>query len=419
MKTYTISVKNQTIRGELQLPASKSISNRLLIIRALCGCNPEIMNLSRADDTVLLARILQEISAQSRPDAVREFDTANAGTVMRFLTAYLSMKHGKWVLTGIERMKQRPIGELVEALKSIGASIDYLAKPGYPPLLIRGSALTGREVTIDPGVSSQFTSALLLIAPSLPAGLRIIFRGQPVSSPYVSMTAGLLEHFGIRVKTGKRSIRVFPGKYKARPYRVANDWSAAAFWYEAASLAGEADLLLTGLDHNNLQGDEVLADIYRNFGVETRFTDKGVRLTSFRKRIDGFYFDFTDYPDIAQAVISTCVGLGIRGRFEGLQSLKIKETDRLRAIKNEIEKLGFSGEIVARGDVMTALEIRPVKPVQHEGLTFASYGDHRMAMSLAPLALKLGSLRIQNPDVVVKSYPDYWDHLRLTGFDVR
>jgi 3-phosphoshikimate 1-carboxyvinyltransferase len=418
MKSIVISKPDKILKGSIQLPASKSISNRLLMIRALCGHDFKINNLSDADDTLLLQKLLEIILHGNPRKKVTELDAGNAGTVVRFLTAYLSMMPGKWLLTGSERMKQRPIGILAEAMKNLGASIDFLSKPDYLPLLIKGGNLSGSEVTIDSGVSSQFTTALLLIAPYLPDGLILHLKGKQVSLPYAQMTIQLMQLFGSKVKQGKTRIHIGAGAYTTHDYTVESDWSAAAFWYEAAVFADEVDLELTGLRFDSLQGDSVLPVIYHNFGIMTEFTDRGIRLTKTKKKIDGFYFDFTDYPDIAQAVIVTCAGIGIRGRFEGVQSLQIKETDRLRAMKSEIEKFGGQVTFSREGTLITTLEIKPAKPNFPGDLTFESFKDHRTAMSLAPLVLKTGKIRILNPEFVVKSYPRFWEHLTSVGFDI-
>lgn len=419
MKSIIISKPDKILKGSIRLPASKSISNRLLMIRAICGNDFTINNISKAEDTLLLQKLIEVVLCRNSRKKIVELDASNAGTVMRFLTSFLSMRPGKWVLTGSERMKQRPIGILADAMNDLGASIDFLSKPGYPPLLISGRELFGKELTIDPGVSSQFTTALLLIAPYLAEGLVLNLKGKSVSSPYAAMTIKLMQLFGAKIKQGKTRIHVKPGIYEPRDFTVEADWSAAAFWYEAAVFAEEVDLELNGLLFESMQGDAVLPAIYQNFGINTDFTDHGIRLTKRNKKIEGFYFDFTDFPDIAQAVIATCAGMGIRGRFEGVQSLQIKETDRLRAMKNEIEKLGihivFSGE----GDLLSAIEIKPTKPAFPGGLTFETYHDHRTAMTLAPFAFKTGTLKILNPDVVAKSYPCFWAHLKSVGFEIQ
>jgi 3-phosphoshikimate 1-carboxyvinyltransferase len=419
MKSIIISKPDRSLTGILQLPASKSISNRLLIIGALSGTGSSFGNLSDAGDTVMLIKHLETIHAGNTRKKVIELDAGNAGTVIRFLTAYLSMKPGKWVLTGADRMKQRPIGVLVEALRELGASIEYLAKPGYPPLLITGTKLHGGEVTIDSGISSQFTTALLLIAPYMADGLVLHLKGRPISTPYAAMTLKVMQMFGVTVKQTRTNIRILPGTYVHRPFIVESDWSAAAFWYEAAVFAEDPDIELRGVFPQSLQGDAILPSLFQNFGIRTEFVGEGIRLTRIRKRIDGFYFDFTDYPDIAQAVIATCAGLGIRGRFEGLQSLRIKETDRLLAMKNEIGKLGVQITFTGKNELITAVEIKPGKPLFPEGITFETYGDHRTAMTIAMFVLKSGSLKIMNPDVVEKSYPTFWDDLQSVGFTIR
>ena len=418
MKSIVISKPDKILRGSIRLPASKSISNRLLMIRALSGIDFTINNLSEAEDTLLLQKLIANVLNGNGRKKAMELDVALAGTVMRFLTSWLSMKPGKWVLTGSERMKQRPIGILVDALRHLGASIDYLAKPGYPPLLIRGTELHVNELIIDPGVSSQFSTALLLIAPYLPDGLILVLKGKAVSSTYVKMTIRLMRSFGAQIKEGKTRIHVKSGLYTPGDFKVESDWSAAAFWYEAAVFADEVDLVLLGLQQDSMQGDSILPVVYQNFGIITEFTPEGIRLTKIRKKIDGFYFDFNDYPDIAQAVIATCAGIGIRGRFEGVQQLQIKETDRMRAMKNEIEKLGIQVAFFGESDLITAVEIKPTKLAFPVGLAFETYGDHRMAMALAPFALKTGTLKILNPDVVVKSYPQYWKDLQMVGFEI-
>ncbi|MCK9202941.1 MAG: 3-phosphoshikimate 1-carboxyvinyltransferase [Bacteroidales bacterium] len=415
MKAILVSCPSKVLKGKLVLPASKSISNRLLLIRALSGEDFTIHNISEADDTRLLQKLLEEIRTY-KGNRVLEMDTANAGTVMRFLTAYLAARPGKWMLTGSERMKQRPIAVLAEALNNLGAAIDYLAKIGYPPILIKGQPLTGKEVTIDAGISSQYSTALLLVAPYLPSGLILHQEGTVVSTPYIRMTTRLMQYYGARIKTGKQRIAILPGVYKSRDFTIEADWSAASFWYEAAAFAEDVDLQLNGLFPNSLQGDDILPAIYQNFGIKTEFNDQGIHLTRVRKKVDGFYFDFTDFPDIAPSVITTCAALGIRSRFEGLRSLRIKETDRLRALKNELEKLGLDILVSAPGDVMPSLEFNSFQPGFRTDLTFETYGDHRMAMTFAPLALKMGSIRIMDPDVVVKSYPCYWEHLQELGF---
>ncbi len=420
MKTLTVATGKKSLSGTVRLPASKSISNRVLMIRALSGEDFPLDNLSEADDTALFAELLGAVRNR-RGDAVCELDTGNAGTVMRFLTAMLSLKPGTWVLTGSDRMRQRPIAVLVEALNTLGADIEYLAKPGYPPLLVKGRRFRGGELLVDAGISSQYISALMMIAPLLEGGLTLRYSNRPVSLPYIRMTSKLMKTFGVRSSTQKNGISVPEGTYAPAPFTVEADWSSAAFWYEAASLAAGAEILLPGLVENSLQGDSVLPGIFQNLGVETAFTPDGVRLKTNLKPAEGFFFDFTDHPDLAPAVITTCAALGIRGRFEGLNSLRIKETDRIAALKAEYEKLGVKVESAEVTDMLQSIEIAPRSgnlPNPHAMPLFETYGDHRMAMTFAPLALLLGPVRISNPDVVTKSYPGFWKEMVRLGFEV-
>jgi 3-phosphoshikimate 1-carboxyvinyltransferase len=418
MKIITVSKKNKVLKGRIRLPSSKSLSNRLLMIRMMAPEPFRIHNQSDADDTLLLEDLLQQVRNKKTSRPQMEIDTANAGTVMRFLTTYLSMIPGKWILTGSERMKQRPIGVLVDAIRSLGAEIEFLGKIGYPPLMIKGRPLKGGEIMVDPGISSQFVSALLLISPSLPGGLTIRMQGQPVSTPYIMMTLRLMKYFGIDLKRDKNRIMIRESVYTAKDFMVESDWSSASFWYEAATLADEVDLFLEGLRINSLQGDSVLADIYQNFGINSEFSKEGVRLTRVKKKLDGFYFDFTDYPDIAPAVITTCAALGLRGRFEGLKSLHIKETNRVKALENEFRKLGIVLNQDLRADQTQTIEFFNPRLKSGGDTRIDSYGDHRIAMTFAPLAMQLGSIKIENPEVVSKSYPQFWDHLSSLGFEL-
>jgi 3-phosphoshikimate 1-carboxyvinyltransferase len=418
MKTITVNKKDKILKGRLKLPSSKSLSNRLLIIQALSKNGFEIKNLSEADDTFLLRNLLQEIRSKRSSQSFAELDTSNAGTAMRFLTAYLTLIPGKWILTGSDRMKQRPIGVLVEAMRSLGAEIEYLGKLGYPPLMIKGKPLNGGEIKVDAGISSQFISALLLIAPILPGGLSIWLQGQTVSFPYIDMTLHLLNYFGIETGKERNKIIVPEASIKGKKFTVEADWSAASFWYEAAALADEVDLILEGLRKDSLQGDAILVDIFRNFGVMSEFLKNGVRLTKVKKKLDGFFFDFTDYPDIAPAVITACAALGIRGRFEGLKSLRLKETNRIRALEYEFKKLGLHLNPDSPSDLLPMIEFSNPQLKSNNDLRIATYGDHRMAMTFAQLALKLGSIKIEDPDVVSKSYPLFWEHLSSMGFEL-
>jgi 3-phosphoshikimate 1-carboxyvinyltransferase len=402
------------------LPSSKSISNRLLIIQALTSPEFTLSHLSESDDTKLLEDLLKKIRENQGHSFMTELDTANAGTVMRFLSAYLSMVPGKWVLTGSERMKQRPIGILVDSLKSMGAQIDYLAQLGFPPLLIHGTHLTGREIIVDPTISSQFVSALIMTGPKIPGGLTLHLSGPPVSFPYVKMTTGLLKKFGINIVQDRSRIVIPEGNYIPMDYTIESDWSAAAFWYEAAALAETVDLELIGLTRESIQGDSIISDIFSAFNVVTEFTEKGIHLSKSSNTVPGntFKYNFSDHPDIAPAVITTCTMLGLHGVFTGLKSLQIKETDRLIALKSEYEKIGITAETYTTGNLIPAMEIGAGPYTCPAGLQIKTYGDHRMAMTFAPLAILNGEIRIENPEVVTKSYPGFWNDLSSVGYTV-
>jgi 3-phosphoshikimate 1-carboxyvinyltransferase len=418
MNLIRLRKSNKELKGTLQLPASKSISNRLLIIRALSESDFEINNLSESSDTVLLGKLLTDIKTVRHDQGLTELNTGNAGTAMRFLTAYLAMSAGNWVLTGNARMKHRPIGILVDALKPLGASIEFLGALGYPPLLIKGRTLKGGEIVVDPGISSQFVSALLMVAPKIPGGMILHLSGPPVSYPYVNMTIRLMADFGVNVKRERSYLKIPECGYHNHSYTVEADWSAAAFWYEAAALSGEVDLYLTGLKKESLQGDAVLADLYQCFGVYTEFLETGIHLVKAKARQEFCSFNFADFPDIAPAVITTCAVLGMSGKFSGLKNLKIKETDRVLALQTEYAKMGISIETNLEANLSSGLEFVPANIEVPSGIRFKTYDDHRMAMTFAPLAIMSGEVLIESPEVVEKSYPGFWTDLATLGFEI-
>ena len=416
MKTIKIVKPDRTLKGRINLPSSKSISNRLLIMQALSGEEFTIDNLSRAEDTLLLQKLITKITAfASQQDAV-EIDCMNAGTDLRFLTALLAIKPGRWVLTGTDRMKQRPVKELVENLKQLGANIEYLGNFGFPPLLIKGRSLKSGELHITAGVSSQFVSALLMIGPYLPEGLTLHLKGDVVSEPYIDMTVKLMKECGNKIKKWKHKIQLEAGSYSCKQFTVEADWSAASFWYQAAALADKVNLELPGLYEKSLQGDSMIASAFTVFGVKSHFATSPftLHLSKQSGHLEGFYYDFTHHPDLALPIIATCAALGLRGRFEGLKSLVIKESDRIRSLATGLQKLGCKLN-VPTGEY-PVIEIQPSKLVAKPEIVIDTYRDHRMAMTFAMLALKTGSIRIADPDVVAKSYPGFWDDLETFGF---
>lgn len=389
------------------LPASKSISNRILIMNALANGGGLVSNLAKCDDTDVL------VAALSSDGTV--FDIGAAGTAMRFLSAYLANKEGEWVTTGSARMKERPIRILVDALNSVGADVSYLENDGFPPLRISGKPLDGGVIELDGGVSSQYISALLMIAPVMKNGLVLRLTGNVISKPYIKMTLSLMRQFGIASSWNGNEIKVERQDYKPIDFTVESDWSASSYWFQICALAeGSAEILLPGLFCDSVQGDSAVVNIFENLGVSSVFEKDGLLLKRDRKVAEFFEYDFVEQPDLAQTVVAACCALGVTFNFEGLQSLKIKETDRIAALIAELRKFGYvlfepkEGALAWNGERCEA----DAKPV------VKTYKDHRMAMAFAPLAVKFGEVCIDDPAVVSKSYPEYWTHLRNFGFDL-
>ncbi len=382
------------LNGELTITGSKSETNRLLILQKLFPAI-SVVNSSNSDDSVVLKKALEK-----EKELV---DIGHAGTAMRFLTAYFAtQKNTEKILTGSHRMQNRPIGILVDALRSIGADIEYLGKEGFPPLKIKGKKLVGSTISIDGSVSSQYVSALLLIAPTLPRGLTIDFKGKITSKPYIEMTLQLLKEIGVKSQWKDNSIKVFPCDTVAeKEMIVESDWSSASYFYSMVALQPHSSVTLGAYKKNSLQGDAVLATIYKKLGVETTFTNNKIQLKHIGTSLRKLNLDLSNAPDIAQTIVVTCFGLGVPCVLTGLHTLKIKETDRLVALKNELEKLGATVMIT---DDTLILEKRTQII---ENVTISTYDDHRMAMAFAPLATKV-PINIENEEVVSKSYPDFW-----------
>jgi 3-phosphoshikimate 1-carboxyvinyltransferase len=411
MKSLTLRHSTGILRGTVSLPLSKSECNRLLIISALSGKHFDTLPVSEAEDSQTLQRL---IDAAKKDDQGNVFDVGAAGTTMRFLTAYFSITPGVRILTGSERMKERPIGELVNALRQLGAQIEYTEREGYPPLKITGKRLSGGEVTMSGNVSSQFVTALLLIAPVLHNGLVIRFTDDVVSVPYINMTMRLMERYGAAALWHDDVLSVSPQAYSAdeTPLTIEPDWSAAAPWFAMAALAKEADILLTGLHENSLQGDRVLADLAPFWGISATFESNGLRLQKKNGHCLNFAFDFEDCPDIAQSVSVIAAGLRMPSLLNGLQTLRIKETDRIAALQTELGKLNMR---TTASDQSLDISETPPLPAS---VTIDTYKDHRMAMAFAPLALRMNGLCINDPDVVRKSYPGFWEEMKKMGFEI-
>lgn len=409
-----LSHPSKSLSGTVQLTGSKSESNRALIIQALSGGNITINNLSAAADTAALQQALQLSASAQEADSPTVIDIGPAGTAMRFLTAYLAITPGGYRLTGSERMKQRPIGILVDALRELGAHITYQGVEGYPPLDIRGDFVQQtQQVSVRGNVSSQYLSALLLIAPCLPQGLELQIEGELTSRPYLTMTLDLLGEAGIQHGWDGHTITVPQQPIAPCTLTVEPDWSAASYWYSMVALAKEADLYLPNLKRNSLQGDAAISEIMVHFGVASSFENGGlhIRKAAPSQLSDTDVLDFTECPDLAQTVIVCAAALRQDLSFTGLHTLKIKETDRIAALQTELGK--FGARLTAEGDVYRLC----TKSLHHPGaLAIDTYEDHRMAMSFAPLGLLYDQIQINEPGVVEKSYPDFWKHLKQQGF---
>jgi 3-phosphoshikimate 1-carboxyvinyltransferase len=413
MTTYRLTAPER-LDATIELPASKSISNRALIIYALSGGQIVPENLSDCDDTEVIIEALRHMPA--------EIDIKAAGTAMRFMTAYLSLTPGTHVLTGTERMKHRPIGTLVDALLKLGADIEYVGEQGYPPLRITGSKLQGGDLEMDGSISSQYISALLLIGPMLERGLSLHLTGDIISRPYIDLTLWMMGEFGAHAEwTSADTITVEPQPYKPRDYFIENDWSAASYWYEMVAMSDdpEATVRLTGLTDGSKQGDSVTRYIFSLLGVKTVFQTKkqGVPQTVTLRRngrcVPRLEYDFVNSPDLAQTFVVTCLAKGIPFCFKGLATLKIKETDRIEALKRETRKLGFVVE--SRNDSELLWDGERCEPT---GDPIDTYEDHRMALAFTPFALKRQGLLINNPLVVSKSYPKFWEDIKGAGFRI-
>lgn len=417
-KNALVSFKGtKNINTEIQLTGSKSECNRALIISALSKKLVKVENLSNAADTVTLNGILNNLEEELEVEIEesKTVDVGPAGTAMRFLSAYLSAKNGNFLLTGTERMKQRPIGILAEALRTIGADISYAEADGFPPLNITGPLnQKTAEVKIKGDISSQYISALLMIAPILPQGLTLEIEGELTSKPYVDMTLDMLAEVGIEHSWNGNSISIKPQVFKPGTLVVEPDWSAASYWYSIAALADEAEISLPALKEKSLQGDSQIKNIMKIFGIATSKTDNGIAISNLGLSLDTKeVLDLKTCPDLAQTIVVIAAALGKNMAFTGLETLKIKETDRIAALQNELAKIG-----------VTFTEDNLVYTLNTDNLhfpdkvTFATYEDHRMAMAFAPLALLINEVEIEEMQVVEKSYPYYWEDLKKAGFDV-
>lgn len=410
-----ITSVNKDFDISVGLVGSKSESNRALMICHYAGLEPAICNLSAADDTNLTIELLKKIDNQieRKQNSYREIDCQNAGTVFRFLTTALALKPGKWLLTGSERMRKRPVKDLVDALRQLGADIEYQDNEGFPPLLINGGNLKGGDVSVNISKSSQYASSLLLAAPVFKNGLRLHLEGELTSLPYIDMTIEIMSEYGAKVRRNNRDVFVEHSDYQNVKYTVESDWSAASYWYEMVALSRNGRVFLENLKMNSVQGDKIVAGVFERFGVISHEKRNGVLIEKSGKLIDNdLEFDFVNTPDLFPAVVATCAGHGVNATFTGLKNLAIKESDRISVMVSELRKIGAEFEKIS-DDILKIKLLRDLKLFSEENpVVFDSHDDHRIAMSLASLAMKIGAVEMKNAEAVSKSYPNFWVEFR-------
>lgn len=397
------------IEGEIDLPASKSISNRVLLLNALCATPGRLSNLAQCDDTDAV------LSALAQPDA-SEVNIGAAGTAMRFLTAYFATREGREVvIDGTERMRQRPIGVLVDALRQLGADIEYVEAEGYPPLKITGTRLHGGALTVSGSVSSQYITAILLIAPVI-GGITLTIEGEIMSRPYIDMTLALMARYGVKAEWRENVIHVPAGEYTALDFTVEADWSAASYWWAMQAIVPQSRITLKGLEPQSLQGDSRIAELMSQMGVTGNWCGRYLDLRS-----NGgvgcccsTFADLSGTPDIAQTLVVMLCLMGRPFRITGLRTLRIKETDRLEALRTELRKLGYVVKVGGDDAISWHFETTAAEASPH----ICTYHDHRMAMAFAPAAIRFPGLIIDDAQVVSKSYPLFWEHLRQAGFKI-
>jgi 3-phosphoshikimate 1-carboxyvinyltransferase len=401
------------LHGSVNLPGSKSESNRALMIAAYGGFPLQVECLSEAHDTVLLQQLLAKIE-KAETGLPCEIDCEDAGTVARFLLTYLACRDGVWVMTGTERMRQRPMKPLIDALRQLGADIVCLNREGFLPLKVKGRSLAGGTAEIDISQSSQFVSSLILAAPSWEHGLTLTLKGNAVSIPYLEMTLSMMKLFGADACKHDSVITVRPQPYHSIPFRVSTDWSSAASWYEWVALAEEGSVLLKGLRQDGLQGDRKLVELFEPLGVSTVFQDEGAKLVKtaldpdLPSRLD---FDIADTPDLFPSLLTTCVALHLPAIFHGTRNLVLKESNRVESMISELSKVYTFINIIDDDFIIIDKSLYKNTQINNHSVCFTTYLDHRVVMALAPLSVKLGEVSFDYPEVVSKSYPNFWTEI--------
>lgn len=401
-------------QGTVNLPGSKSESNRALMIAAYGGFTLDAENLSDAHDTVLLQSLLEQVERHALPETFT-VDSEDAGTVSRFMMPYLACKPGTWLLRGTKRLCERPMAPLIGALRQLGAEVECLETEGCLPVRIRGKQLKGGRLNLDASQSSQFVTALLLAAPTWDEGLQLTLTDDTVSEPYIGMTCSMMEYFGVHVVRDNNVITVTHQPYRQRLFVVEADWSAASYWYEMLALSDGGKLLLKGLKPDSLQGDAVVADFFKPLGVNTEYLDDGIRITSIgtvKPSEKPLQFDFCDTPDLFPSVLVSCVALHIKAEFNNIMTLYHKESDRVNSLLFELSKIYTFINIVSNNKLIIEKSSLSNSIFDDKKLSFRTYDDHRVAMSLAGLTMKLGQISLDFPEVVNKSFPTFWDEFR-------
>ena len=393
-----ISSLNKTIYGSIGLESSKSISNRLLIIKELCKTKFEIQNLSNSKDTKILNELLDSFKTR------KDINCEDAGTALRFAVAFLTTKKGTWKVLGSKRMHERPIKPLIDCLIELGAEIKYLEKEGFPPIEIKSIKLKSKKLSVSGGISSPFISALLLVAPTIENGLILEITSKVLSKPYIDMTLDLMSKFGIEYSWENKLIKVEQQNYLAKNIKIENDWSAASFWYSFLALSKSGEIKIPNLYANSIQGDSVLSSIYLKLGIKTEFNKDSIVINKTKNIAKEIELDLSNHPDLALPIIVTCSGLGIKAHLMGLESLKIKESNRLECIKKELEKFNV---ICSISD--SSIKIKENQNIVQPKSTIECHNDHRIAMSIAPLCMKVNSIKFDNKNIVNKSYPKFWE----------
>ena len=393
-----ISSFNKTIYGAIDLESSKSISNRLLILKEFCKTKFEIQNLSNAKDTKILNELLYSFKS------TKDINCEDAGTALRFVIAFLATKEGIWKVSGSERMHERPVKPLIDCLTELGSEIKYLEKEAVPPIEIKSKKLKSKKLSLPGDISSQFISALLMIAPTIENGLTLEITSKVLSKPYIDMTLNLMSEFGIKYSWENNLIKVEKQNYLAKNIKVENDWSAASFWYSFLALSKSGEIKIPNLYANSIQGDSVLSIIYSKLGIKTEFNADSIILSKTKNIAKEIELDLSNHPDLALPIIVTCSGLGIKAHLMGLESLKIKESNRLECIKKELEKFNV---ICSISD--SSIKIKENQNIVQPKSTIECHNDHRIAMSIAPLCMKVNSIKFDNKNIVNKSYPKFWE----------